>query len=195
MTTDGVARPPRRARRTPCVALLYESATPYYDAYAGSERARAGAAGGVWARGGHAASWEVCRVATVGGARRRAGRLSGRRGRPPRRPLRPARRSARCRRGACPALSRHLRAAGARAASAVRACYVDALAVDPRGAAAAWPRRCSMRPTAGAPRRRAATGVALDTGLENTRRPRALRRRGLPVRESGARRTTGSPRP
>ena len=45
----------------PADALLYLSAKPYYDAYAGSEaRARALLAA-VYGRTGHAASFEVCR--------------------------------------------------------------------------------------------------------------------------------------
>src|ERR1051325_715316 len=51
----------------PADELLYLSAKPYYDAYAGSEgRARALLAA-VYARTGHAASFEVCEVAEVDG--------------------------------------------------------------------------------------------------------------------------------
>lgn len=47
--------------------LLYESARPYYDAYAGGEaRARALLAA-VYGRPGHAASFEVCAVAELDG--------------------------------------------------------------------------------------------------------------------------------
>ncbi len=47
MNQDGSARPPRRAPTTSCVPLLFESAKPYYTAYAGSDAARAG---GCWTR-------------------------------------------------------------------------------------------------------------------------------------------------
>ena len=47
----------RRAR------LLYESARPYYDAYAGWSRARGRCSTRLWARRGHTASWEFCTVA------------------------------------------------------------------------------------------------------------------------------------
>ena len=51
----------------PADALLYTSAKPYYDAYAGSEaRARALLAA-VYRRTGHAASFEVCSVVELGG--------------------------------------------------------------------------------------------------------------------------------
>ena len=51
----------------PVHELLYESARPYYDAYAGSEaRARALLAA-VYARRGHAASFEVCAVGELDG--------------------------------------------------------------------------------------------------------------------------------
>ena len=51
----------------PADALLYTSAKPYYDAYAGSEaRARALLAA-VYGRTGHAASFEVCSVVELDG--------------------------------------------------------------------------------------------------------------------------------
>ena len=79
----------------PADALLYTSAKPYYDAYAGSEaRARALLAS-VYGRTGHAASFEVCSVVELEGDL--AGVIAwfpvrrGRRARPPlRRPHRPA---------------------------------------------------------------------------------------------------------
>jgi ribosomal protein S18 acetylase RimI-like enzyme len=47
--------------------LLYESAKPYYDAYAGGERRARRLLGTVYASPGNAASWEVCRVAEADG--------------------------------------------------------------------------------------------------------------------------------
>ncbi len=49
------------------VELLYVSAAPYYDVFAGSpERARR-ILGGIWRRRGHTASYEICRVAELDG--------------------------------------------------------------------------------------------------------------------------------
>src|SRR3954463_11447323 len=45
------------------VPLLFESAKPYYTAYAGSERRALRLLRAVWPRRGHAASYEYCRVA------------------------------------------------------------------------------------------------------------------------------------
>src|SRR3954452_10752780 len=54
----------RPARPTDaCVPLLFESAKPYYTAYAGSERRALKLLQAVWPRPGHAASYEFCRVA------------------------------------------------------------------------------------------------------------------------------------
>src|SRR3954467_11712212 len=50
-----------------CVPLLFESAKPYYTAYAGSERRALKLLGAVWPRRGHAASYEYCRVAMAEG--------------------------------------------------------------------------------------------------------------------------------
>src|SRR3954463_16380224 len=47
----------------PCVPLLFESAKPYYTAYAGSERRALRLLEAVWEHPGHAASYECCRVA------------------------------------------------------------------------------------------------------------------------------------
>ena len=44
-------------------ALLYESAAPYYDAYAGGTARARRLLRALYPRGGHTASWEVCRVA------------------------------------------------------------------------------------------------------------------------------------
>ena len=147
--------------------LLYESARPYYDAYAGSERRARALLAEVVPRSGHAASFDICHVAEVEG--RTAGLMAGfpveeGDGRAlrfvtltfPRLP--PWR---------WPAVLRHLRAAGAVSPRPpAGAWYVDALAVHPafrrRGVARrllAEADRCAAE--AGA------RGVALDTGLEN----------------------------
>jgi ribosomal protein S18 acetylase RimI-like enzyme len=147
--------------------LLYESARPYYDAFAGGEaRARAVLAA-LWARPGHAASFEFCAVAEAGGAvvgvmagfpAADADELSQRflglalRRIPPWR---------------WPGVARHLRA-GARMSPHPPAgtFYVDALAV-----AAPWRRRGVARALLDEAATRAAAarldGVSLDTGLEN----------------------------
>src|SRR3954454_17144287 len=49
----------------PCVPLLFESAKPYYTAYAGSEQRALKLLHTVFARPGHAASYEFCRVALL----------------------------------------------------------------------------------------------------------------------------------
>ena len=50
----------------PCVPLLYASAQPYYDAYAGGERRALALLRAVFPRAGHAASYELCQVAVAG---------------------------------------------------------------------------------------------------------------------------------
>jgi hypothetical protein len=45
--------------------LLYVSAAPYYDRYAGGEERARRLLAAVYPRGGHTASWEVCRVALM----------------------------------------------------------------------------------------------------------------------------------
>jgi ribosomal protein S18 acetylase RimI-like enzyme len=151
----------------PADELLYVSAKPYYDAYAGSEeRARAMLAA-VYARRGHAASFEVCAVAELDGAlagviawfpvsegderARRFVSLTA-----PRLP--PWR---------WPALMRHLRAAGTVSPNPPPdTLYVDALAVDPgfrrRGVARMMLARAEEAAAA-----HGLGGVALDTGLHN----------------------------
>ena len=47
----------------PVAGLLFESASPYYAAYAGGERRARRPLDIVYPRAGHTASWEVCRVA------------------------------------------------------------------------------------------------------------------------------------
>ncbi|MGH2949917.1 MAG: hypothetical protein ACRDPC_27260, partial [Solirubrobacteraceae bacterium] len=54
-------------RSDPIDGLLYLSAKPYYDAYAGSEARARALLGSVYRRTGHAASFEVCSVAEVDG--------------------------------------------------------------------------------------------------------------------------------
>jgi ribosomal protein S18 acetylase RimI-like enzyme len=151
----------------PADALLYLSAKPYYDAYAGSEaRARALLAA-VYRRRGHAASFDVCAVAEVDDAvagviasfpvsegderARRFVSLTAPRVPPWR----------------WPALLRHLRAAGTVSPHPPPGMlYVDALAVDP-----AFRRRGVARALLAHAERAAAAGdlkgVALDTGLQN----------------------------
>ena len=59
---------PARRDHDAIAELLYVSAAPYYDAFAGSpERARRLLAA-LTPRGGHTASWEVCHVAELDGA-------------------------------------------------------------------------------------------------------------------------------
>jgi ribosomal protein S18 acetylase RimI-like enzyme len=151
----------------PADDLLYLSAKPYYDAYAGSEaRARALLAS-VYRRRGHAASFEVCTLAELDGAlagviawfpvsegderARRFVSLTAPRVPPWR----------------WPALLRHLRAAGTVSPSPPpNTLYVDALAVAPhfrrRRVATAMLERAEE-----AAATRGLDGVALDTGLHN----------------------------
>jgi ribosomal protein S18 acetylase RimI-like enzyme len=63
---DVHVRPARREDRD-APGLLYVSAAPYYDAYAGSTRRAERVLRAIWARPGHTASFEVCRVAEAGG--------------------------------------------------------------------------------------------------------------------------------
>src|SRR4051794_10576664 len=63
---DLLVRPARP--EDPCVPLLFESAKPYYTAYAGSERRGLAMLQRIWPRPGHAASYGRCRgAATRGG--------------------------------------------------------------------------------------------------------------------------------
>jgi GNAT superfamily N-acetyltransferase len=148
-------------------ALLFESAAPYYAAYAGGpERARR-LLRTLYPRGGHTASWEVCHVAEAGGRvvgvlaafpsdegdelARRFVRLTLLHSAPWR----------------IPALMRHLRATAAVAPRPPdHVLYVDALATD-----AAHRRRGVARALLAQAERLAAAagleGVALDTGIEN----------------------------
>ena len=151
----------------PVVALLYESAAPYYAAFAGGpERARR-LLGKLYPRGGHTASWEVCHVAEAGGQvvgvlaafpseegdalARRFVRLTLRHTAPWR----------------VPSLMRHLRATATVAPiPPAGMLYIDALATD-----AAHRRRGVARTLLAQAEQMAAAaglaGVALDTGIEN----------------------------
>jgi ribosomal protein S18 acetylase RimI-like enzyme len=151
----------------PADALLYLSAKPYYDAYAGSEARARSLLAAVYRRRGHAASFEVCRVALLHGkvagviawfpvtegddrARRFVSLTAPRV--PPWR---------------WPALLRHLHAAGTVTPQHPPSMlYVDALAVDPsyrrRGVARALLARAEEAAAA-----HDLDGVALDTGLHN----------------------------
>jgi ribosomal protein S18 acetylase RimI-like enzyme len=151
----------------PADTLLYLSAKPYYDAYAGSETRARSLLAAVYRRPGHAASFEVCAVAEVDGelagviawfpvsegderARRFVSLTAPRV--PPWR---------------WPGLLRHLRAAGTVSPHPPpRTQYVDALAVDP-----SFRRRGVARALLAHAEEAAADsdleGVALDTGLHN----------------------------
>jgi ribosomal protein S18 acetylase RimI-like enzyme len=162
---DLLVRPARPSDA--CVPLLFESAKPYYTAYAGSERRALKLLGAVWPRRGHAASYEFCRVAVA--EDRPVGVLAGfpvadgdllsrrfvwmtLRRLPPWR---------------LPATLRHLHAAGGVSPTPpLDAFYVDALAVDP-----AYRRRGIAQQLLGIAEREAADAglprLALDTGLQN----------------------------
>jgi ribosomal protein S18 acetylase RimI-like enzyme len=151
----------------PADALLYESAKPYYDAYAGDEARARALLQRLYRRTGHAASFEICHVAELEGEvigvlaafpvtdgdrlARRFVSLTF--------PRLPAWR--------WPALLRHLRAAGTVSPSPPSAAYyVDALATAPqvrrRGVATAL-----LGEAERLARDHGASGVALDTGLAN----------------------------
>jgi ribosomal protein S18 acetylase RimI-like enzyme len=181
----------------PVAELLYLSAAPYYDAYAGGPTRARRLLRALYPRGGHTASWEVCHVAVADGAiagvlaafpadagdelARRFVRLTLAHSPPWR----------------VPALFRHLRATSAVAPHPPRgALYVDALATDP-----ARRRRGIARTLLAEADRLAVTAgldaVALDTGIEN-RAARALyehsgfTQRGLrPVPDERAARAVG----
>jgi ribosomal protein S18 acetylase RimI-like enzyme len=151
----------------PADALLYLSAKPYYDAYAGSEDRARSLLAAVYRRRGHAASFEVCSVAELDGTLAGViawfpvgeGDVRARRFVSLTAPRVPPWR--------WPALLRHLRAAGTVSPHPPPGMlYVDALAVDPayrrRGVASALLERAERAALA-----RALSGVALDTGLQN----------------------------
>jgi ribosomal protein S18 acetylase RimI-like enzyme len=150
-----------------CVPLLYESAQPYYDAYAGGGRRALAMLRAVFPRPGHAASYELCRVAVAG--EQIVGLLAGF---PVADGDRLARRFValtvpRLPPWRWPGTLRHLKAAGTLSPHPPHnAYYVDALAVD-----AGWRRRGVARRLLEEAEREAAhaglRGVALDTGLAN----------------------------
>lgn len=151
----------------PAAGLLYASAAPYYTAYAGDEARARRLLRVLYPRGGHTASWEVCRVAEACGdivgvlaafpadaadaLARRFVRLTLAHVPPWR----------------VPGLFRHLRATAAVAPHPPTGMlYVDALATDP-----AHRRRGVARTLLADAERQAVeaglAGVALDTGIEN----------------------------
>jgi ribosomal protein S18 acetylase RimI-like enzyme len=152
-----------------CVTLLFESAKPYYTAYAGSERRALKLLQRVFARPGHAASYECTQVATThegeivgvlaGFPVREGDRLSRRfiRLTLPRVPP-----------WGLPSTFKHLYAAGGVAPQPpLDAYYVDALAV----ATTHRRRGIAQRLLQHAERDATSAGcgrLALDTGLQNT---------------------------
>jgi ribosomal protein S18 acetylase RimI-like enzyme len=157
----------------PAHELLFESAAPYYTAYAGGEQRARRLLRALYPRDRHTASWDVCRVAEADGAvvgaiaafpsddgdalARRFVRLTLARSAPWR----------------LPALIRHLRATAAVSPRPPRGMlYVDALATVAahrrRGVATAL--LADAERIAG---RAGLAGIALDTGIEN-RAARAL---------------------
>ncbi len=163
----------RAARRDDEVgpALLYASAAPYYDAYAGSSRRARRLLESIWARPGHTASHEVCRVAVAGAGRGEvvgvlagfpladSGTLANGFVRESMRRLGPWR---------WPGVWRHLRAAGRLSPRPPgRAYYVDALAVV-EGARRRGVARLLLEDARRSALAAGASGVALDTGVGNT---------------------------
>lgn len=147
--------------------LLYASAAPYYDVFAGSgERARRILAG-VYPRRGHTASYEVCRVAEIDGEvvgvlaafQSRSGDRLARRFLGLTVVRMPAWR--------WPSVLRHLRASTLITPEPpAGSLYIDALAVSEsarrRGVASAL-----LEDAAARAREQGVDGVALDTGVEN----------------------------
>jgi ribosomal protein S18 acetylase RimI-like enzyme len=162
---DLVVRP--ALPQDPAAALLFESAKPYYTAYAGNEERALRLLQHVYARRGHAASYEFCRVAVIderiagvvaGFPVTHADRLSQKFVSMTLRRLPPWR---------LPGTFKHLRAAGnVSPHPPLDAFYVDALAVD-----AAFRRRGVARALLNVAEQQALdagfTRIALDTGLTN----------------------------
>jgi ribosomal protein S18 acetylase RimI-like enzyme len=148
-------------------ALLYESAKPYYDAYAGTEQRARRLLAKVYGRPAHSASYEFCHVAEADGEV--VGVLAGF---PSRRGEELARRFIgltlpRIPPWRWPGLLRHLQAAGRVAPHPpAGSWYVDALAVrgDYRRRGVA---RRLLEVAEHQAERNGSTGVALDTGLGN----------------------------
>jgi ribosomal protein S18 acetylase RimI-like enzyme len=151
----------------PAVDLLYQSARPYYNAYAGGSRRARAMLEAVFPKRGHAASFECCRVALA--SDEIVGVLAGF---PVPEGDRLARRFVRLTvprlpPWAWPKTLGHLRAAGLLSPHPpFDAYYVDALAVSER-----WRRRGIARMLLEDAARDAAaqglSGLALDTGLHN----------------------------
>jgi ribosomal protein S18 acetylase RimI-like enzyme len=150
-----------------CVPLLFESAKPYYTAYAGSERRALKLLDAVFCRTGHAASYEWCRVAIaeqqlvgiVAGFPVRDGDRLSRRFVALTFPRLPPWR--------WPGTFRHLQAAGGVSPNPpYDAYYVDALAVHPgfrrQGVARQLLHTAEQEATRAGLRK-----LALDTGLQN----------------------------
>jgi ribosomal protein S18 acetylase RimI-like enzyme len=162
---DLLVRPARR--EDPCVPLLFESARPYYTAYAGSAKRALALLHRIYGEPGHAASFECCRVATAGDEL--VGVVAGF---PVREGDRLARRFValtlpRLPPWRWPGTLRHLRAAGGVSPNPpLDSYYVDALAVAPD-----WRRRGVARrlldEAAAEAARAGLRSVALDTGLQN----------------------------
>jgi ribosomal protein S18 acetylase RimI-like enzyme len=151
----------------PAVELIYQSALPYYDAYAGGARRARAMLQAVFPKRGHAASFEQCRVALAGDEI--VGILAGF---PVLEGDRLARRFVRLTVPRLPPWTwpktlRHLRAAGLLSPHPPHdAYYVDALAVAPK-----WRRQGIARMLLDHAADQAAaagwSGLALDTGLHN----------------------------
>jgi len=163
--------------------LLYVSARRYYDAYAGGEAAARRMLRRVHPFPGHAASAELCRVAEADGEVIGviAGFPAGEGERLARRFL--ALTAPRLAPWRWPRLLRHLGAASTVSPSPPEGSwYVDALAVAPparrRGVAAAL-----LADAERAAREHGASGVALDTGLENEPAQRLYERYGFECRD------------
>ncbi|HVL97144.1 MAG TPA: GNAT family N-acetyltransferase [Solirubrobacteraceae bacterium] len=158
---------PARPDDAAAAELLYESAAPYYDAYAGSPARARRLVHSIWPKPGHSASFEIAHVAEVDG--RVAGVLSAF---PAPDADRLARRFLAISLVRLPAwrwltIARHLRAASSvMPVPPGDALYVDGLAVRAelrrRGIA-----RELLEHAEQLARQHGCRGVALDTGIEN----------------------------
>jgi ribosomal protein S18 acetylase RimI-like enzyme len=167
----------------PCVPLLFESARPYYTAYAGSAKRALALLEAVFAEPGHAASYDCCTVAYLDGEL--VGVVAGF---PVDQGDRLSRRFIRLTLPKLPpwrwwGTFRHLRAAGNVAPSPpADAYYVDALAV-----AEGWRRRGIARrlldEAHDQAKRAGLERLALDTGLQNTDARRLYESYGFGERE------------
>jgi ribosomal protein S18 acetylase RimI-like enzyme len=167
----------------PCVPLLFESARPYYTAYAGSAKRALELLEAVFAEPGHAASYDCCTVAYLDGEL--VGVVAGF---PVDQGDQLSRRFIRLTLPKLPpwrwwGTFRHLRAAGNVAPSPpVDAYYVDALAV-----AEGWRRhgiaRRLLDEAHEQARRAGLDRLALDTGLQNTDARRLYESYGFGERE------------